>query len=143
MNKFPSTTTTTTTLCLVAILAAACLADVRATSAADVRISPDLCRHLQRGQSRLLFNIFCDAFRSGKPQPPPTTTKNQRMTRRSSEICDRLCEEGNGGAVCDCSEGLPPAVMPPPPQPKPPKIAAGKVSRQNLNFAPRRPVPPP
>ena len=36
-----------------------------------------------------------------------------------AEICERLCNEGNGGAVCSCSGGMPPAVMPPaPPAPE-------------------------
>ena len=106
----------------------------------DVRISAELCQHLQRGHSKLLFNIFCEKSNSGKPQPPLESTF-VRKSRRSSEICDRLCEEGNGGAICDCSEGLPPAVMPPPP-PTQPKVAA-EISRQNSNFAPKLPIAPP
>ena len=39
-----------------------------------------------------------------------------------AEICERLCNEGNGGAVCSCSGGMPPAVMPPaPPAPSAPE----------------------
>ncbi len=57
------------------------------------------------------------------------------------ETCERLCDEGNGGAVCDCSGGMPPAVKPPsPPGPPAPETTLGqdkmarpyRVLRKNL-----------
>jgi hypothetical protein len=114
------------------------------TKRTDAKLSAEICEQLRRSQSRLFFHVFCTGHDAGsRPQPPTDATALKKISKFSSEICDRLCNEGNGGAVCDCSSGLPPAVVPP--KPSKPEVATNlrpKSVRTRSKVVPRMPVPP-
>jgi hypothetical protein len=100
----------------VLILVTSCLAESIRSEPIDrpeIAISEELCQRLETGKSKIFFRIFC----SKQVLPPPPSTTLKRSFKYSSEICEKLCEENNGGAVCNCSDGMPPAVRPPPPPP--------------------------
>jgi hypothetical protein len=116
----------------------------------ETRLSDQLCQQLQKSPSRIFYHVFCakSPLPVHEPRPlpvpaPPPLPGGKRMGRFSSEICDRLCSEGSGGAVCNCNSGLPPAVKPPPAPPAQPMTVPEQNVRARLHRIPRFPLPPP
>ena len=110
---------------------------VRSERINHFEVSEELCRRLENGNSKIFFRIFCSKPDSGVVPPP-----SNRLSKFSSEICERLCEEGNGGAVCNCSGGMPPAVGPPPPPPSQKVEPKKEEIRKKKNVLKNFPLPP-
>jgi len=92
-----------------------CLAIVGA-KLSNVEVSKEkLCKEILKGDSRLFYHLFCsNQLPVNAPASPLRSTPMKTMT--PAEMCEMLCNEGSGGAVCDCSGGsMPPAVKPPVP----------------------------
>ena len=100
-----------------------CLAIISA-KLSNAEVSKEkLCQEILKGESRLFYHLFCsNQLPVDAPASPLRSTPSKTMT--PAEMCEMLCNEGSGGAVCDCSGGsMPPAVKPP----VPPK--SGKATR--------------
>ena len=110
----------------------------------DLPTKEELCRQILKGDSRLFFHIFCSEFVGPKAPVAPAASGVIGKKLTPAETCERLCSEGNGGAVCDCSGGaLPPAVAPPQ-RPKKTLLrkAVAPLPRDVEKLAPRAPLPP-